>query len=53
MSKNLEKTIERAEKDIVAGRNLSPSFESAEQAIAWLNREILPDSKQKTFYRSR
>ena len=38
MTPYLEKRIEQVEKDIKAGRNLSPGFESADEAIAWLHR---------------
>ena len=32
----LEKLIARVEKDIKLGRNLSPAFKSADEAIGWL-----------------
>lgn len=34
----LEKILEKADKDIKAGRNLSPAFDTAEEAIAWLKK---------------
>lgn len=37
MSKKLEKTIEKFEKDLRAGKNISPAFESMDDAIAWLD----------------
>lgn len=37
MTPELEKIIAKVEKDIKKGRNLSPRFESAEEAIDWLN----------------
>ena len=41
----LEKTLEEVEKDIVAGRNMSPAFETAETAIGWLRKETADESK--------
>lgn len=38
MSPELEKIITEAEKDIIAKKNLSPAFESADDAIDWLKR---------------
>lgn len=37
MTPELEKLIAKVEKDIKKGRNLSPRFESIEEAIDWLN----------------
>lgn len=37
MSKQLEETIDEAEKDIKEGKNLSPVFESADEMDEWLN----------------
>ncbi len=37
MTPKLEKIVAKVEKDIKKGRNLSPRFESAEEAIDWLN----------------
>ena len=36
MTPELEKIIAKVEKDIKKGRNLSPQFESVEEAIDWL-----------------
>jgi len=38
MTPHLEKLIAKAEKDIVQGKNLSPKFDNAKDAIAWLSR---------------
>lgn len=37
MTKELEEIVGRAEKDIKAGKNLSPMFSSAHDAIAYLD----------------
>jgi addiction module RelB/DinJ family antitoxin len=37
MSKMLERRLAPIEADIKAGRNLSPAFTNAKDAIAWLN----------------
>ena len=34
----LEKVLEQAEKDIATGKNLSPTFDNAKDAIAWLEK---------------
>lgn len=34
----LEKILEKAERDIKAGKNLSPTFDNVEDAIAWLHK---------------
>lgn len=34
----LEKILDKADKDIKAGKNLSPKFDNAEDAIAWLRK---------------
>lgn len=39
MTPKLEKLIGKIEKDIKAGKGLSPAFSSAEDAIAWLDRQ--------------
>jgi len=36
MTPELEKYLDKVEKDIKKGRNLSPKFESVEKAIDWL-----------------
>ena len=36
MTPELEKYLDKVEKDIKKGRNLSPQFESVEEAIDWL-----------------
>ncbi len=36
MTPELEKLLDRVEEDIKKGRNLSPQFKSADEAIAWL-----------------
>lgn len=36
MTPELEKLLDKVEEDIKKGRNLSPRFESAEDAIKWL-----------------
>ena len=33
----LEKILEKADRDIKAGKNLSPKFDNTEDMIAWLN----------------
>ena len=37
MSPYLEKIIAEAEEDFRAGKNISPEFDNAEDAIQWLN----------------
>ena len=37
MSPYLEKIIAEAEEDFRAGKNISPEFDNAEDAIKWLN----------------
>lgn len=36
MSKQLEKSLSKIEQDIAAGKNLSPAFHNADDAIKWL-----------------
>lgn len=43
MSSELEKIIVEAEADIMAGKNLSPAFNQAEDALAWLEK---PESER-------
>lgn len=43
MSPELEKIIAEAEADIMAGKNLSPAFNQAEDALAWLKK---PESER-------
>ncbi len=38
MTPYLEKVIEEAQADYDAGRNISPAFSNAEDAIKWLNK---------------
>lgn len=38
MTPYLEKVIEGAERDYKAGKNISPVFSSAEEAMKWLNK---------------
>lgn len=38
-TKKLAKILEQADKDIKAGKNLSPGFTSTEEMIAWLNKK--------------
>jgi len=40
MTPYLEKIIEEAEKDIVAGKNLSPAFDNADDFIEYLDKKI-------------
>jgi len=35
---NLEKIISEAEQDIVSGKNISPPFDNAKDAINWLKK---------------
>ena len=35
-SQKLEKILEETDRDIKAGRNLSPAFTSADEALSWL-----------------
>lgn len=37
MNLDTEKIIDQVEEDVARGINLSPRFESAKEAIAWLN----------------
>lgn len=37
MSPYLEKIIAQAEEDFRAGKNISPEFDNAEDAVKWLN----------------
>lgn len=37
MTKKFEKKLEKIDADIRAGRNLSPAFKSADDAIRWLH----------------
>lgn len=37
MTKKFEKKLEKIDADIKAGRNLSPAFSNAEDAIRWLH----------------
>jgi hypothetical protein len=39
MTPHLEKLLGPIDADIKAGRNLSPAFTSAEEAIAWLRKQ--------------
>ena len=39
MSPELEKILEVVEKDIAEGKNISPAFDNAKDAIAWLRRQ--------------
>ena len=39
MTPYLEKIIEKAEKDIAEGKNLSPAFDNVEDAIRYLHRK--------------
>ncbi|MDO8472027.1 MAG: type II toxin-antitoxin system RelB/DinJ family antitoxin [bacterium] len=43
MSPELEAVIAEVEKDIVTGKNISPAFDNAEDAIAWLEK---PESER-------
>ena len=40
MSRELEKIVAEAEKDIAREKNLSPRFKSAKEAIAWLDKKV-------------
>jgi antitoxin component of RelBE/YafQ-DinJ toxin-antitoxin module len=39
MSKSLERKLAKIDADIIAGKNLSPAFSNADDAIAWLHKK--------------
>ena len=39
MNPDLEKTLAEVEKDIAKGKNISPAFDNAKDAISWLKRQ--------------
>mgnify|MGYP001611478055 CR=1 FL=1 len=47
MTPYLERIVEKAEKDIATGKNLSPAFDNADDFIAYLDRQTKKKNDRK------